>query len=81
VGHFEVDNVYNFIVHETYVRILWEKLEYLYASRSGSNKLYLLKDFVGLKYKERTPFMYHLSNFQELFDKPIVACINPILIC
>lgn len=36
------DNVYNHIANETHARALWKKIESLYASKSGNNKLYLL---------------------------------------
>ena len=69
IRQFVDDNVYNFIVGETHARSLWEKLESLYASKSGTNKLYLLKNFVELKYKEGTPISDHLSEFQGRFDQ------------
>ena len=55
---------------------MWQTLESLYASKSGSNKLYLLKNFVELKYKDRTPFTEHLSEFQGRCDQLSAACIN-----
>jgi len=55
---------------------MWQTLESLYASKSGSNKLYLLKKFVELKYKDETPFTEHLSEFQGRRDQLSAACIN-----
>ncbi|RDX64005.1 hypothetical protein CR513_57488, partial [Mucuna pruriens] len=36
------DNVYNHIASEIDAKILWEKIESLYASKCGNNKLFLL---------------------------------------
>ena len=52
IRKFVEENVYNHIDQETHARTLWEKLESLYASRSGNNKLFLLKKMMALKYKE-----------------------------
>ncbi|WVZ18911.1 hypothetical protein V8G54_006233 [Vigna mungo] len=51
-GLFIDHNVYNIVANETHARSLWDKLESLYASKSGTNKLYLLKKILELKYKE-----------------------------
>ncbi|KAG8478926.1 hypothetical protein CXB51_028925 [Gossypium anomalum] len=53
IREFVEENIYNHIDQETHTRTLWEKLESLYASRSGNNKLFLLKKMMALKYKER----------------------------
>lgn len=50
-------------------KTLWEKIESLYASKSGNNKLLLLDSFISLKYNEGTYISYHLSKFQGLFDQ------------
>ena len=63
------DNVYNHIVNETHAKTLWEKIESLYASKSGNNKLFLLNNFISLKYKEGTSISDHLSEFQGLLDQ------------
>ncbi|WVZ20167.1 hypothetical protein V8G54_007489 [Vigna mungo] len=69
IRQFFDDNVYNFVANETHARSLWDKLESLYASKSGTNKLYLLKNFVELKYKEGTSVSNHLSEFQGRYDQ------------
>ncbi|KAK9019508.1 hypothetical protein V6N11_054026 [Hibiscus sabdariffa] len=38
---------------------MWEKLESLYSSKSGNNKLFLLKKMMALKYKEGTSAADH----------------------
>lgn len=63
------DNVYNHIANESHARSLWEKIESLYASKSGNNKLYLLNSLMNLRYKEGTSILDHLNEFQGLLDQ------------
>ena len=63
------DNVLNHIVNETHARTLWNKLETLYASKTGNNKLFLLKQLINLRYREGTPISDHLNDFQGVFDQ------------
>ena len=58
------DNVCNHIVNETHARTLWEKLETLYASKTGNNKLFLLKQLMTFKYKEGSPILDHINGFR-----------------
>ncbi|RDY09565.1 hypothetical protein CR513_06050, partial [Mucuna pruriens] len=67
IRHFVDDNVYNHIVSKTHVRTLWEKIESLYASNYGNNKLFLLNSIVNLKFKEGASLSNHLNEFQEIF--------------
>ena len=76
IRHFVDEPIYNLIAHETHARTMWQTLESLYASKSGSNKLYLLKNFVELKYKDGTPFTEHLSEFQGRCDQLSAAGIK-----
>ena len=62
------DNVLNHIANDTHAKTLWDKLETLYASKSGNNKLFLLKQAM-LRYKEGTSISDHLSGFQSCFDQ------------
>jgi len=48
---------------------MWNKLETLYASKLGNNKLFLLKQAMNLRYKEGTSISDHLSEFQGCFDQ------------
>ncbi|KAJ0482909.1 putative RNA-directed DNA polymerase [Helianthus annuus] len=43
------DNVLNHISGETHARTLWNKLEELYARKTGNNKLFLIKQLINLK--------------------------------
>ncbi|KAH0663923.1 hypothetical protein KY284_028854 [Solanum tuberosum] len=42
------NNVRNHFVNETHARSLWDKLETLYASNTGNNKLFLLKQLMNI---------------------------------
>ncbi|KAG4990937.1 hypothetical protein JHK87_024394 [Glycine soja] len=76
IRHIVDESIYNLISHETHVGTLWQTLESFYASKSGSNKLYLLKSFVELKYKDGAPFTKHLSEFQGRCDQLLAVGIN-----
>ncbi|RDX78424.1 hypothetical protein CR513_41307, partial [Mucuna pruriens] len=53
----------------THASTLWEKIESLYASKYGSNKLFLLNSIVSLKFKEDTFLSDHLNEFQGILDQ------------
>ena len=57
------DNVYNHIIDEYNAQALWLKLDKLYASKSRNNKMYLINQLLGLKYKEDASLMDHMNNF------------------
>ncbi|RDX93346.1 hypothetical protein CR513_24405, partial [Mucuna pruriens] len=63
------DNVYNHIASEIDAKTLWEKIESLYASKCGNNKLFLLNSIVSLKLKEGTSLSDHLNEFQGIIDQ------------
>ena len=70
------DNVLNHVVNETNAKTLWNKLETLYASRTGNNKLFLLKQAMHLTYKENKSVLDHLNEFQGCFDQLSSMGIN-----
>lgn len=63
------DNVRNLVANETDAKKLWVALESMYASKTGNNKLYLLKQLINLKYVEGTPISNHVNEFQGLLDQ------------
>ena len=71
IRQFVKGNVYNHIDQETHARTLWDKLENLYASKSGNNKLFMLKKMMALRYKDGTSVADHVSEFQ--------SCLTPLL--
>ncbi|CAO2836246.1 unnamed protein product [Amaranthus hypochondriacus] len=60
------DNVLNHINEEVNARTLWQKLESLCASKSGNNKLFLIKQLMNLKYNENKALSDHLSDFHGI---------------
>jgi transposase InsO family protein len=63
------DNVLNHISDETHARTLWQKLEELYARKEGTNKMFLIKQLMHLRYKEGTPVADHVSAFQGIINQ------------
>ncbi|GJR21154.1 putative RNA-directed DNA polymerase [Tanacetum coccineum] len=63
------DNVLNHICEETHARTLWNKLEQLYARKTGNNKLFLIKQMMRLKYTDGSPVTDHLNVFQGIINQ------------
>ncbi|RDX94526.1 hypothetical protein CR513_23083, partial [Mucuna pruriens] len=53
---------------ETHAWTLWGKIESLYASKCGNNKLFLLNSIVSLKFKKDASLSNHLNEFQGILD-------------
>ena len=45
-----------------------------YASKTGNNKLFLLKQLMTFKYKEGSPILDHINDFQGFLDQ---LCHDP----
>ena len=56
-------------MNETDAKALWNKLETLYASKTGNNKFFLLKQALHLVYKEGSSISDHLNEFQGCFNQ------------
>ena len=56
-------------MNETHARTLWKKLETFYASKTGNNKLFLLKQLMAFKYKEGSPILDHINDFSGILDQ------------
>ena len=63
------DNVLNHISEEKHARSLWNKLEELYARKTGNNKLFLIKQMMALKYQDGTSMTDHLNTFQGIINR------------
>ena len=63
------DNVLNHIIEETHARTLWQKVEELYARKEGTNKMFLIKKLICLRYKEGTPIADHVNEFQGIINQ------------
>ncbi|KAH0781704.1 hypothetical protein KY290_001302 [Solanum tuberosum] len=46
-----------------------QQLETLYASKTGNNKLFLLKKLMTFKYKEDSLILDHINDFQGVLDQ------------
>nr|XP_009776196.1 PREDICTED: uncharacterized protein LOC104226005 [Nicotiana sylvestris] len=69
IRQFVEDNVYNHISGVTHARSLWDKLEELYASKTGNNKLFYLTKLMQVKYVEGTTVADHLNEIQGIVDQ------------
>ncbi|GJT89190.1 putative RNA-directed DNA polymerase [Tanacetum coccineum] len=63
------DNVLTHIYEETHARTLWNKLEQLYARKTGNNKLFLIKQMMRLKYTDGSPITDYLNAFQGIINQ------------
>ena len=63
------DNVLNHIIDETHARTLWQKLEELFARKEGTNKMFLIKQLMCLRYKEGTLIADHVNTFQGIINQ------------
>jgi len=63
------DNVLNHISDETHARTLWQKLEELYARKEGTNKMFLIKQLMNLRYREGAPVADHVKAFQGIINQ------------
>ena len=70
------DNVLNHISGETHARTLWEHLESLYARKTGNNKMFLIKQMLGLKYHDGSAMTDHLNIFQGIMNQLSAMGIN-----
>ena len=63
------DNVLNHISDETHARSLWKKLEELYARKEGTNKMFLIKQLMHLRYRDDTSVADHVNAFQGIINQ------------
>ena len=63
------DDVLNHVSEEKHARSLWNKLEQLYARKTGNNKLFLIKKMISLKYQDETTMTDHLNTFQGIINQ------------
>jgi hypothetical protein len=61
-------NVLNHIIDETHARTLWQKLEELYTHKEGTNKMFLIKKLMHLRYKEGTLIADHVNEYQGIIN-------------
>lgn len=62
-------NVLNHIESITDARTLWNKLESLYARKTGNNKLFLMKQLLAVRYKDDTSMADHVNTYLGLVNQ------------
>ena len=60
------ENVFHRVSTEIWTNVLWKKLESLYESKSATNKAFLHKKLVNLKYKDGTSIAEHLNELKNI---------------
>uniref|UniRef100_A0A5B7BZJ7 Putative copia LTR rider n=1 Tax=Davidia involucrata TaxID=16924 RepID=A0A5B7BZJ7_DAVIN len=55
-----------FVMRETSARVLWQKLENKFMTKSIENRLYLKKKLFQFQYKKGTSMLKHLDNFNKV---------------
>ncbi|GKE47512.1 hypothetical protein Tco_1478770, partial [Tanacetum coccineum] len=63
------DTVLNHVSEEVNARTLWHKLEQLYAQKTCNDKLFLIKQLMGLGYRDGTAMSEHLIVFQGIIKQ------------
>ncbi|KAK8936121.1 hypothetical protein KSP39_PZI013254 [Platanthera zijinensis] len=69
IRRFVEPNVYNHVASINDAKDLWKTLETLYAKSTGINKLYLLKKLGEFRYREGSPILDHVNEFQGIIDR------------
>ncbi|KAK8926157.1 hypothetical protein KSP39_PZI018485 [Platanthera zijinensis] len=69
IRRFAEPNVYNHVASINDAKDLWKTLETLYAKSTGINKLYLLKKLGEFRYREGSPILDHVNEFQGIIDR------------
>lgn len=59
----------NHISDETHARSLWQKLEELYDRKEGTNKMFLIKQLMHLRYRDDTSVADHVNAFQGIINQ------------
>ena len=57
-----------FVIKENSTKVLWDKLENKYMTKSVKNYLYLEKKFFRFQYKQGTSMNEHLNSFNKILD-------------
>ena len=63
------DSVFHHVATKTSAHDLWKKLESLYDRKSATNKAFLFRKLVNLKYKEGSPIPEHLNEIKSIVNQ------------
>lgn len=69
IRKFVEDNICKHICDETHAQTLWKKLEDLYFSKMGNNKLLCVRKLFQLKYQEGASMADHLNDLQGIVQE------------
>ncbi|PKI47152.1 hypothetical protein CRG98_032466 [Punica granatum] len=65
-----IDNsIYHHVAQETNAKVLWDKLENLYARKTPQNKAFLVNKLVHLRYQDGGGMAVYMSNFQDIVNQ------------
>ncbi|KAA8526119.1 hypothetical protein F0562_007781 [Nyssa sinensis] len=63
------DSVFSHVSNETDAQVLWKKLEARYEQKTATNKAFLIRKLVNMKFKERGSIADHLNEFQSVVNQ------------
>ncbi|KAA8532769.1 hypothetical protein F0562_032802 [Nyssa sinensis] len=63
------DSVFSHVSNETDAQVLWKKLEARYEQKTATNKAFLIRKLVNMKFKEGGSIADHLNEFQSVVNQ------------
>ncbi|KAA8532467.1 hypothetical protein F0562_032500 [Nyssa sinensis] len=63
------DSVFSHVSNETDAQVLWKKLEARYEQKIATNKAFLIRKLVNMKFKEGGPIADYLNEFQSVVNQ------------
>ncbi|KAA8550233.1 hypothetical protein F0562_001917 [Nyssa sinensis] len=72
IGHIRQwldDSVFSHVSNETDAQVLWKKLEARYEQKTATNKAFLIRKLVNMKFKEGGSIADHLNEFQSVVNQ------------
>ncbi|KAA8524670.1 hypothetical protein F0562_011093 [Nyssa sinensis] len=72
IGHIRQwldDSVFSHVSNETDAQVLWKKLEARYEQKMATNKAFLIRKLINMKFKEGGSIADHLNEFQSVVNQ------------
>ncbi|KAA8515916.1 hypothetical protein F0562_019095 [Nyssa sinensis] len=72
IGHIRQwldDSVFSHVSNETDAQVLWKKLEARYEQKTATNKAFLIRKLVNMKFKKGGSITDHLNEFQSVVNQ------------
>ncbi|KAA8537952.1 hypothetical protein F0562_027468 [Nyssa sinensis] len=63
------NSVFNHVSNETDAHVLWKKLKARYEQKTTTNKAFLIRKLVNMKFREGGLIAYHLNEFQSVVNQ------------